>query len=240
MIKRLERLDFAHIKCKASILMQGLSDEETITIGCFGYYIEKDDRKILVDTGIEDIDTVNLTKSSKDDWSRDDNEFGLSENLERIGVSLEEIDDVFITHSHYDHLSGICNLKKANIYMSGSEFEYLLLESNPHNKFLKDVIEFLHIKEKEGKLILIEDEYSSDGIRCVTVGGHTPGSMLVYVEDNLFTGDNIFLLDSIKKKKPIGFCNEPEKAEIALNLCLEHSGRLFTGHDFNCSKKLEV
>ena len=234
MIQRFERLSFAHIQCKASILMQGMPDNETIMIGCFGYYIEKDGRRILIDTGIESIDTVNLTKSSKDDWARDENEFNLTDNLRKIGVDPDSIDEAFITHSHYDHLSGVCNLKKANIYLSESEYEYLQQESNPHNKFLKDVILFLADKEKKGKLILIEKEYVSDGIRCITVGGHTPGSMLVFVDDHLFTGDSIFLLDSIEKKKPIGFCNEPEKAEIALEYCLEHKGKIFTGHDFRC------
>lgn len=239
MINRLERLDFAHIKCKASILMQGLPENETILIGCFGYYIEKDERKILIDTGIEDIDTVNLTKSSKDDWIRGEDEFSLNDNLKRIGVSADDIDEVYITHSHYDHLSGVHNLKNASVYMSKSEYDYLN-QNNPHNTFLKEVIKFLKNKEKEGKLILVENECSNGNVRCITVGGHTPGSMLVYVENNLFTGDNIFLLDSIEKKKPIGFCNEPEKAETALELCLEHRGRVFTGHDFKCSKKLEV
>lgn len=239
MIKRITRLDFAHIECKSSILMQGLPENETTLIGCFAYYIEKDGRNILIDTGIENIDTVNLTKSSTDDWIRSENEFCLSENLKVYDISPEDIDEVFITHSHYDHLSGVCSLKKATIYMSDKEYEYLH-DNNPHKKFLEDAIEFLENKKKEGKLILVGEEFADDGFRCVTVGGHTPRSMLVYIDDNLFTGDNIFLLDSIEKKKPIGFCNEPEKAETALKLCLKHSGRTFTGHDFKCCKEVEV
>ena len=83
MITRFKRMDFAHIDCKASILADGWEDTENITIGCFGYYLESDGHRIVVDTGILDIDTVNLTKSSKDDWKRGSNEFSMEENLQK-------------------------------------------------------------------------------------------------------------------------------------------------------------
>ena len=140
MIDKIKKLDFAHIGCKASILVQGKSGEDNILIGCFAYLIEQKGKKILIDTGIEDIDIVNLTKSSKDDWTRGDGQGNLSDALEKIGVKPEEIEEVYLTHSHYDHSSGLCHLINAQVYMSKKEFEFLCGEEHPHRKFLDDLI----------------------------------------------------------------------------------------------------
>lgn len=235
MTERVKRLDFAHIGCKASILVQGMPDDETIEIGCFAYLVEHNGKKILIDTGIEDIDTVNLTKSSKDDWKRGASEGNLLDNLKRAGIMPEEIEEVYLTHSHYDHISGLCHLTNAKIYMSKKEYEFLCCGENPHRVFLKDVISFLEEKLTQNRLVLVDDEYSCDGIKCIVAGGHTPGSMLVCIGDYLFTGDAIFLLKNIEKRRPIGFCKETLNAKRALEICCQHKGIVLTGHDYRCT-----
>ena len=231
MISDFKRLGFANIDCKASILVKGYSENESINIGCYGYYFKLNGRNIIVDTGIEDIDTVNLTKSSRDDWKRGEGEMSVSDNLAKIGVRPEDIDEVYITHSHYDHISGVCNFANANIYISRDEYDYLRLPSNPHNRFLGDVIDFLDSKDKEGKLVLVDKEYSNDGITLKVVGGHTVGSMLVFADELLFTGDSIFLLESIENNAPIGFSNDEKGSLSALEICVNHKGTVLTGHD---------
>lgn len=235
MTNKITRLDFAHIGCKASILVKGMPEDETIVIGCFAYLLEHNGKKILIDTGIEDMDTVNLTKSSKDDWTRETEEGDLLQNLKKAGVSPEEIEAVFITHSHYDHISGLYHLTNATVHMSKKEYEFLLHGENPHRVYLGDVITFLEEKLSQDKLILVEDEYTCEDIVCTPVGGHTPGSMLVRVGNYLFTGDAIFLLENVEKKRPIGFCKEPMNAERALDICCQHEGIVLTGHDYRCT-----
>lgn len=235
MKNKIIRLDFAHIGCKASILVEGMPEDESIKIGCFAYLLERNGKKILVDTGIEDIDTVNLTKSSKDDWTRGTTEGNLPDNLEKAGVSPEEIEEVYLTHSHYDHISGLCHLTNATVYMSRKEYLFLHSEENAHRTFLEDVVSFLEKKLLQNSLILVEDEYKCDDVECIPVGGHTPGSMLVRIGNYLFTGDAIFLLENIEKHKPIGFCKEPTNAIRALQMCCEHKGIVLTGHDYGCA-----
>ncbi len=234
MINCLKRFNFADIDCKSSILVKGYPETESVNIGCFGYYVEKDGKKILVDTGIEDIDTVNLTKSSKDNWKRGKTGMCVTDNLKKTGIRPEEIDEVYLTHSHYDHISGVCHFKNAKIHISKSEYYYLRSKTNPHNKYLGDVIEFLNQKNLSGTLNLIDNEYCSNGVTCKVVGGHTPGSMLVFTDEYLFTGDSIFLLESIEKNLPIGFSGEEENSLKALALCQNHKGTILTGHDFRC------
>ncbi len=231
----LKRLDFAHIGCKASILVQGMSEDESIQIGCFGYLLEYNGKKILIDTGIENIDTVNLTKSSKDDWTRETSEGNLIQNLDKVGVLPEEIDKVYVSHSHYDHISGLFHLVNATVYMSEKEYDFLCFGENPHRQYLQEVISFLAEKKELGQLVLVKDKYMEEGVECITVGGHTPGSMIVRVGEYLFTGDSIFLLDNVEKQRPIGFCKEPENALRALEICCQHKGTVLTGHDYRCT-----
>ncbi len=235
MISKLKRLDFAHIGCKASILVQGMPEDESIQIGCFGYLFEHNGKKILIDTGIENIDIVNLTKSSKDDWTRDATEGNLIQNLNKVDILPEEIEEVYVTHSHYDHISGLCHLVNATVHMSKKEYDYLCFGENPHRHFLHDIIPFLEKKNAQGKLVLVGDEYVEDDVQCITVGGHTPGSMIVQVDEYLFTGDSIFLLENVEKQRPIGFCKEPEKALRAMEICCQHKGTVLTGHDYRCT-----
>lgn len=235
MINKLKRLDFAHIGCKASILVQGMSQDDSIKIGCFAYLLDCNGKKILIDTGIENMDTVNLTKSSKDDWTREETEGNLIENLRKVGVLPEEIEEVYLTHSHYDHISGLYHLTAAIVYMSGKEYAFLYSDEHPHKQFLHQIKLFLEGKKAQGKLVLVEAEYVNENVKCITVGGHTPGSMLVQVDKYLFTGDAIFLLENVEKKRPIGFCKEPENALRALNVCCQHQGTVLTGHDYRCT-----
>ncbi len=68
-------------------------------------YIEVNDKKILIDIGIS-----NLSVTKK---------------LAEIGVSSDEIDYVFITHSHTDHTNGLkvfCKKNNPSVYMSDITF----------------------------------------------------------------------------------------------------------------------
>lgn len=231
------RLDFGHIACKNSILISGGDPDKTTVIGCFGYLIRRGGEYMLIDCGIESLETVNRTKSSKDDWQRNENEGTLPENLARLGVKPQQISKVFLTHSHYDHISGLIYLENATVCMSCQEYDYLMSGQNPHCPVLSDQIATLRRKEQEGRLILVKDRSSQDGVRCQVVGGHTPGSMMISLGNFLFTGDAVFLLESLEKNAPIGFSTEPEAAKRAVALCTAHKGAVLTGHDLLCPKQ---
>ena len=231
------RLDFAHITCKDSILSLGGNVDTATLIGCFGYLILFQDEYIVVDCGIEDLKTVNKTKTSKDDWKHLGKDGSILDNLSRLKVCPEQISKVFITHSHYDHLSGVIHFKNAQIYMTEKEYEFLHSEENAHQKYLEEAITFLDAKKEKGTLHLLEDTYEESGIKCRMVGGHTPGSMLVYIDKFLFTGDVVYLLDNIKAGIPIGFSLNPWEAKKAVELCGQHTAIILTGHDVKCPEE---
>ncbi|NJN34330.1 MAG: MBL fold metallo-hydrolase, partial [Saprospiraceae bacterium] len=60
--------------------------------------VETDDRKILIDTGIGTKQN-NKFRSHFEPTGLE----GLSSNLKKLGVELDDITDVFLTHLHFDH-----------------------------------------------------------------------------------------------------------------------------------------
>lgn len=87
---------------KITTLIENLKDDSVDLINEHGLslYIEKDDKRILFDTGRSD----NFIK-----------------NAEKLGINLENVDLVVISHGHGDHGGGLLSFlkvnKKAKIYM---------------------------------------------------------------------------------------------------------------------------
>ena len=218
----------AHIDCSNSILFRNDDSTETTVIGCNAYYIKRNNEQYIIDTGIENIDIVNTTKSSKADWARENGETDIKTALMRMNVSCDDISKVFITHGHYDHISGVVHFKNAEFYMTKTEFERLYDDNNKLAYCLEEVKDFL----KDKTVHLVENELLSDGIILKKCGGHTCGSMSVEIDGKvLFAGDNVFLKENLKRKVACGFVEERTKSDELLKDYLNYKGIIVTGHD---------
>jgi len=222
-------LKTAQIECANSVLYKGGDFNTVTTIGCHCFLLQNSDEYYLVDTGIEDIDTVNKTKSSVDDWKRGAGEFSVKENLDKLGVDCDKISKVFITHAHYDHISGAMHFKNAKFYMTAKEYEALFSEDNKFKDLLADVKAFL----TNDNLVLFDEELDVDGIKLKRRGAHTEGSMSIEVENTMFVGDTVYLQDNLVKKIPTGFVIDRDVADALFDEYLEYNGRIVTSHDIN-------
>ena len=222
-------LKTAQIECANSVLYKDGDFNSVTTIGCHCFLLQKGDEYYLIDTGIEDIDTVNKTKSSIDDWKRGKNEFSVKENLDILGIDCDKISKVFITHAHYDHISGAVHFKNAKFYMTKTEYAELYSEDNKFKGFLADVKGFL----SKDNVVLFDDELDVDGIKLKLRSAHTRGSMSVEVDNMMFVGDTVYLQDNLKKKVPTGFVIDRNVADALFEEYLEYKGKIVTSHDFN-------
>ena len=221
-------LKTAHIDCAESVLYKGGDPNTASTIGCHAFLLQKGDEYYLIDTGIESVDEANKTKSSKADWARFEDEYSIKENLDRLGVDCDKITKVFLTHSHYDHISGVVHFKNASFFMTRDEYNLFLNDTSVHRTVNAPVYEFL----KDKNIILVDNELQVNDIKLKHRGGHTKGSMSIELDDKLFVGDTVFNHYNVEHRVTPGFTQFPERSQELVNEYAYNSGRIVTSRDF--------
>ena len=91
-----------------------------------------------------------------------------------------QISDILLTHSHHDHINGI---------------EALLEQASAQVHLLKPEYEFWDHRLEKPQLHHGGDRFSlgDTEIKMLHTPGHTPGSACYQVEDELITGDTLFV-----------------------------------------------
>ncbi|MDE7384626.1 MAG: MBL fold metallo-hydrolase [Anaeroplasmataceae bacterium] len=110
-------------------------------------YVETEDHKILIDTGI--------SKRCIDN------------ELNKLNLDFSQIDTLFITHEHEDHIRSLCTvLKKGNLtcYMTKGTYQAIL---NGKNESLKPV---LQEKLSSGSIILLNRLANSILYESISLG----------------------------------------------------------------------
>lgn len=160
--------------------------------------IQTEDRNILVDTGVGN----RLNKRRKEIYNP--SEFMLPERLRALGLKLEDITDIIMTHLHFDHAGGIITdtdgmdsltFPNATFHIQNKEWQ---MAKNP-DKLNKAAYQFEHqlaLLEQDGKIDLVDGtaEIAQDVFVHLT-GGHSVGhQMIEVIKDNqpyIYAGDII-------------------------------------------------
>lgn len=157
-----------------------------------------DNRKILIDTGIGNMQTESLSYYQPHDL------INLDMAIQDLGYSIHEITDVVISHLHFDHCGYVTHKdKNGDITPSFPNAKYWISKkqwtnAQSPNRLEADSIfieNILPIREA-GLLHLIDsDTLLYDGFNLRLFDGHTSGQLVVYIdtEDGVctFPGDLI-------------------------------------------------
>jgi glyoxylase-like metal-dependent hydrolase (beta-lactamase superfamily II) len=235
MLHDLKALSFADIEASQAILFQGGQADRFMRIDCLAWLLVGEERTILVDTGIADFDALNSMILSKGRRWEARGRLSLAEQLAGHGISPDGIDDVILTHLHYDHVSNVPLFRKARFHLSAVEWEAAgeTLERVPQ---LHEAVACLETAAIGGRLNLLPDQADlGDGLRTVRVGGHTPGSLIVEAPTNfgpvLLAGDAVFLRKNYERGIPIGLTGCEAESEAVLDRLAAFQGQVLPGHD---------
>ena len=171
----------------AALRAYGLPTEGITTPYAY-LYVEAGKHKILVDMG-----AGNLTPTTG----------RLLESMHGAGLTPEEIDAVFITHAHPDHVGGALNhggepiFINANYFICKVEWDFWFSEEamvRPGEWFTNYARQKL--APLKDKMVLLErEEEILPGVSVLFAPGHTPGHMVVSFasagEQLLYTGDTV-------------------------------------------------
>ena len=128
------------------------------------------DRKILVDTGVEDF-------IAPDDLEQRTGfpVLQFEEALETIGWKPEDVDIVIHTHLHNDHCENDSLCSNADVYVQKRELEFCMHPHPVDHRYYPDVLDGVNIRTLDGDAEIL------DGISVMLTPGHTPGGQSVVV-----------------------------------------------------------
>ncbi|MDD3474238.1 MAG: N-acyl homoserine lactonase family protein [Syntrophaceae bacterium] len=141
-----------------------------IILPIYVFAIMGGDKKILVDTGVEDFVAPDDLEERTGFPVRT-----FEDALDTIGWKPEEIDIVIHTHLHNDHCENDSLCSNADVYVQKKELDFCM---NPHpvdHRYYPDVLEGVNLRVLEGNAEIVE------GIDVILTPGHTPGGQSVVI-----------------------------------------------------------
>lgn len=156
----------------ADSLAQVLGLEQGIPASMNAILIEKEGEQILFDTG-------NGRENSQ-----------LLPKLEALGLTPQDIDLIFITHMHGDHIGGLVKdgkavFENAKLYINTKELDAWMNMPEERNEQVRAMAS---VYESQITKFDIADQLPH-GIQPVAAYGHTEGHTVYIVEDILIAGD---------------------------------------------------
>ena len=234
----IQGIRYASAEDEVAGLVMGAPKGEKINIAMVIWLIRGGGRNILFDSGYHRETFLKAFPST--DYIRPD------EAVKLAGVQPEEITDIVISHSHWDHLGGIDLFPKAVVWIQKEEFRYYTGDAwqpGGHHGGIdrEDVLQLVKLNT-EGRLHLIDGDNVEilPGIRAYTGGRHTYASQYLRVEGTppfVLASDNCYLYRNLTEHKASATFSDADHAaniknqERMIQLAGGSIDRVIPGHD---------
>ncbi len=233
----IQAIRYASAEDEVAGLVMGAPQGEKINIAMVVWLIRGGGHNILFDSGYHRDTFLKYFPSTG--YMRPD------EAVKLAGVQPEEITDIVISHSHWDHLGGIDLFPKANVWIQKEEYRYYTGDAwqrggNHGGIDPEDVQQLVRINT-EGRLRLVDGDNVEifPGIRAYTGARHTYASQYLRVDGNppfVLASDNCYLYRNLAEHKASATFSEADHAGniAAQSRMIELAGsaeRVVPGHD---------
>lgn len=159
----------------------------------------------------------------------------LTAHLQRMGLTPADIDLVFLSHLHFDHAGGLCEVCGADVHVHEAELE-AAREPADNAYFADDFAGDMRWK-------LQRDEYDLlPGLRAINTPGHTAGHMSLLIEmpsgaPVILAGDAADLTENLSDEVAPGLCWR-DRDDLAVDsirklkrVATETGAQLWPNHD---------
>jgi len=206
-----------------SAIFAGASGDVELPFHWLFYLWEEEGRLILIDCGFDDP----AKAEEYGIWTADPLAL-----LKKAGFSPSEIDDVVITHAHFDHIGLLSSFPRARVWI---QREALARAEN--DELAPDLGAFLRGNRR--LRVFSGSIQVSRRLSAEYVGGHTAGSSVVWISRGgarlLLPGDEAYYVANVLRGLPSGSTGDPKRnAAFLLRTARMRSlrvGGVFTFHD---------
>lgn len=223
-------------------------EQNRITLACRALFVREDDRNVLCEAGIGAFFEPKLRAR----FGVQEDRHVLVESLAKLGLALEDVNVVVLSHLHFDHAGGLLTAWREGaaprlVFPNAS---YVVSEGawrrakNPHPRDRASFIpELQGMLEATGRLEIVRGERSAtlgDAYSFTYSEGHTPGLMLTRVEGSregpvTFLGDLVPGAAWVHLPITMGYDRYPEllidEKKALLDRIVAENGWAFFTHD---------
>jgi glyoxylase-like metal-dependent hydrolase (beta-lactamase superfamily II) len=164
--------------------------------------------------------------------------------LSALGVEPGSVDQLVVSHAHYDHIGNLHRFPDAEVVIARREYEFWTGPYAGRVQFAHsteaDELGRLAAVRDEGRLRLVEDTLDlAPGIELVVVGGHTPGQLVAQVAlprgAAVLAADALHFYEELERDRPffvVADLLDMYKGFDLLREMTQDPGRLLVaGHD---------
>jgi glyoxylase-like metal-dependent hydrolase (beta-lactamase superfamily II) len=220
-----------------SALVVGGPKDEKIDIAMVVWLIRGGGHNVLLDSGFHREQWLKTFPMK--DFLRPD------EAVKLAGVQPDEVTDIVISHSHWDHMGGIDLFPKATVWIQKEEFRYYTGDAwqagGNHGGIDPEDVQALVKINTEGRLRLVsgDDQEILSGIRVFTGSRHTYASEYLRVSGKqpfVLASDNCYLYRNLQEHKASATFSEADheanvKQQARMIELAGSPDRVVPGHD---------